>query len=469
MINDKKLLEVLLKNEFNAFLEKAFYEVTGETNFHHSWNLDVIADKLEQVRQGKVKRLIINVPPRSLKSVQVTVAFSAWMLGHEPNKKIITASYSGDLSDKFARDTKRLMSSEWYTKLFPKSKISKDRSSAADFDTISKGGRMSTSVEGTLTGRGGDIIIIDDPHKPNETSEDNLAKVTEWYQNTLLSRLNDKENGAIILIMQRLHDSDLSGYLLDSSDAWEHVRIPSIAEEDEKWFDAEGTLIHSRKEGEVINPSQMSMSTLETFKKEFGAYVFSGQYQQDPAPKGDSILKPQWFKFYSKSELPHFRHILQSWDTANKKGINNAYSACVIIGIDEFDNRYILEVFRDRLEFYDLVKKVNELYDRYVSEYNCNVAVLIEDQASGTQLIQTLKRDSYIYPEVIRPDSDKISRFKGASVRFERGEVYLPATKQGWWTDFENEILRFPASRYADQVDALSQALNYEYIECIVA
>ena len=184
-MNKQEALKTVLRGDFYSYVQKTFNEVTGGEDFIDSWHLEVICDTLEKCRKGEIKRLIINVPPRSLKSIITTVAFPAWLLGHNPKEKIISVSYSSELSEKFARDTKLVMNSTWYKRVFGKTRISRERHTAYDFNTTARGGRFSTSVEGTLTGRGGNFIIIDDPVKPTGAdSEKGLSKINQWYRNT---------------------------------------------------------------------------------------------------------------------------------------------------------------------------------------------------------------------------------------------------------------------------------------------
>ena len=191
----------------------------------------MIATKLEAVRKGLIKRLIINLPPRGLKSHCASIVFPAWYLGHDPTGQIICASYGQDLADKFARDCRTIMMAEWYRRIF-RTRLA-NRQAVADFTTTEQGVRMSTSVGGVLTGRGADLIIIDDPLKPDEAlSQTQRKAVNDWYDNTLLSRLNDKTNGRIIIIMQRLHQDDLVGHVLGKED-WDVLSFPAIAERDE--------------------------------------------------------------------------------------------------------------------------------------------------------------------------------------------------------------------------------------------
>jgi len=198
--------ELILRQDLMSFVERSFYELNPQTVFSTSPHIEVMASRLETCRQGKTRRLIVNQPPRSLKSHAVSVAFPAWLLGYNPAMQIICASYGQELSDKHARDCRRLMGSTFYQRLFPNTRLSTEKQSVNEFMTTAQGFRMSTSVGGVLTGRGSDLIILDDPLKPEESlSETRRNSVNEWYDNTLLSRLNSKETGVIILVMQRLH------------------------------------------------------------------------------------------------------------------------------------------------------------------------------------------------------------------------------------------------------------------------
>src|SRR5438874_1327265 len=221
----------ILRRDLMSFIERSFYELNPQTELSLAPHLELIAAKLEACRRGEINRLIINLPPRQLKSHCASVAFPAWYLAHHPAAHIICASYGQDLADKFARDCRRVMASAWYRRLFPVRLT--DRQAVHDFATTEQGTRMATSVGGVLTGRGADMIIIDDPLKPDEAlSESRRNAVNEWYDNTLLSRLNNKATDVIILIMQRLHQDDLVGHVLEQ-EAWKVVSLAAIADENE--------------------------------------------------------------------------------------------------------------------------------------------------------------------------------------------------------------------------------------------
>ena len=221
--------------DFYTFMHRAFRELNPQVRFLHNWHNELIAAKLEACFRGQINRLIINVPPRSLKSHAAAVAFPAYVLGHNPSAQIICASYGQDLASKHSMDCRNLVTSAWYKGLFP-TRLSPQKQALQEFVTTHGGSRLSTSVGGVLKGRGANLIIIDDPLKPDEAlSETQRNAVNDWYDHTLYSRMNDKQRDCIIIIMQRLHEDDLVGHVLEQ-EHWDHVRLPAIAEEEETHF-----------------------------------------------------------------------------------------------------------------------------------------------------------------------------------------------------------------------------------------
>ena len=273
-------LRALLRRDLTTFIQKNFCELNPETEFVLNWHIELIADRLEQCRLGRIKRLIINIPPRSLKSHCVSVAFVAWLLGHNPSEQIICASYGQDLADKHALDCRSTMASAWYQEVFS-TRLSPQRQAVSEFMTTQNGVRLATSVGGVLTGRGARFIIIDDPLKPDEAVSDSRRQsVNDWYDNTLCSRLNDKRTGCIILIMQLLHKDDLTGHV-QKSGSWEILRLPAIAEEDEEHVIVSpyGVRTVRRSGGEALDPRREPLEILELLRGALGEYNFAGQYQ----------------------------------------------------------------------------------------------------------------------------------------------------------------------------------------------
>lgn len=229
-----KTYSEILRGDFNAFVHRSFRELNGQTVFLSNWHQEVLAAKLEDVRQGRCRRLIINIPPRHLKSHIASIAFPAWLMGHDPHPKVLAVSYSQDLADKLARDCRKLMTSSFYLALFD-TRLSPDRQAVAEYDTTAGGYRLSVSVDGGSTGRGASIIIIDDPLKADEAlSEARRRSMNGEYDNTLRTRLNKQEEGAIIIVMQRLHADDLVAHVLQH-EAWDVLSFPAIAKHDEDY------------------------------------------------------------------------------------------------------------------------------------------------------------------------------------------------------------------------------------------
>jgi predicted phage terminase large subunit-like protein len=349
------------------------------------------------------------------------------------------------------------MTADWYQRIF--STRVADRQAVADFMTTEQGVRMSTSVGGVLTGRGADLIIIDDPLKPDEAlSETRRKAVNDWYDNTLLSRLNDKANGSIVIIMQRLHQDDLVGHVLEQ-EQWEVLSFSAIAEQDEAHVIASpfGPRLFERKVGDALHPERDSIATYSNIRHTIGEYNFLSQYQQNPSPPGGAMVKNAWLKFYQPGEpFPKFSRIFQSWDTANKVTELSDYSVCTTWGVD-YKQYYLLDVYRRKLNCPDLKRAVIEQAKTHNAKN-----IIIEDKASGTQLIQDLKSEfllgvtAYTPP----PGTDKIMRLHAQTAMFENGLVFLPRVAP-WLPDYRHELTSFPGTRHDDQVDSTTQFLDY--------
>jgi len=257
------MFEGLLRNDFRVFIHKAFTTLCPGQEFERSWHIEAIAYHLDQVRRGEIKRLIINMPPRSLKSISASVAFPAFVLGRDPTRRLICVSYSAELAKKHSNDFRALVEAPWYRSAFPTTRIGPYKNSEIEIEFTSRGFRLATSVGGTLTGRGGDIIVIDDPLKPDDAnSETKRNQANEWFKNTLLSRLDDKRTGAIVIVMQRVHMDDLTGFVTGRSDEWKVLNLPAIAEADED-IPISATEVYHRRAGEALSPVREPLSVLE--------------------------------------------------------------------------------------------------------------------------------------------------------------------------------------------------------------
>jgi predicted phage terminase large subunit-like protein len=447
----------ITRRDFYTFLDRAFRELNPQAKFLSNWHIELMANELERCRLGETKRLIINVPPRSLKSHCATVAFPAFVLGHDPTAQIICASYGQDLANKHAADCRTLMASEWYEGLFP-TRLSSHRQALQEFTTTANGFRLATSVEGAMTGRGAGFIIIDDPLKPDEAlSETQRKAVNEWFDHTLYSRLNDKRSGCIIIIMQRLHEDDLVGHVLEQ-EVWKVLRLPAIAEEDEihRIETPLKTESFRRRAGEALHPDREPLEVLEKLRRTLGEYNFAGQYQQAPAPLGGGLVKAEWFKTYTAATLPiAFELVFQSWDTANKSTELSDYSVCTTWGVKD-KKLFLLHVLRKRLEYPGLKRAVHSQAASFRPKN-----ILIEDKASGTQLIQELRNDGLHAVTSYDPIGlDKIMRLHSVTNTIENGFVYLPDNAE-WLALYIHELTTFPNGKYDDQADSTSQALDW--------
>lgn len=448
---------VCLRRDFSTFLHRSFYDLNPQTRFFPNWHLEVMAAKLEACRLGHCKRLIINVPPRHLKSHCGSIAFTAWLLGHNPAAQIITVSYGQDLADKLARDARGLMQQDWFQGLFPATRLSSQKQSVNEFMMTAQGYRIATSVGGVLTGRGGEYLILDDPMKPDEAvSETRRRAVNDWYDNTLYSRLNDKARGVIIIVMQRLHEDDLVGHVL-AQEPWKVLSFPAIAERDESFLIQTpwGRAQYTRRVGDLLHPERESPETLARLRQTVGEYNFAGQYQQAPSPLGGGMVKQEWFTCYEAGQVPDsFDQIIQSWDTANKETELSDFSVCLTLGI-KGTAITVLHVLRKRLNYPELKRAVREQ-----AEVHRATLVLIEDKASGTQLIQELVHDGCSMVQAVSPAGDKVMRLHAQTAMIENGCVSLPK-EAPWLAEYVHELTTFPRAKHDDQVDATSQALAW--------
>jgi len=454
--NDMQVLNAVLRQNFHAFLHRSVLTLNLGGPFLPNWHIDAIIHVLEEVRAGRIKRLIINLPPRYLKSILLSVAFPAFLLGHDPRRRIIGISYGTDLAAKHARDFCSLVQSPWYQGAFPQMRIA--RSADCDVFTTERGFRRATSVGAALTGFGGDLFIIDDPQKPVDAQSEPLRnQLNQWYSNTLISRLDNKETGVIIVVMQRVHQHDLTGYLLENSGDWTLLSLSAIAQVDEQVPIGNG-LFHQRRASEALHPEHESLAALERLRREVGSDVFAAQYQQAPVPPGGAMIKRQWLRYYRQADLPERTYrtkMIQSWDTAAKNGAQNDWSVCTTwLVVDK--QYYLLDVTRGRYEYPQLRSIAVDLAERHKPD-----AVLVEDTSVGIALAQELKT---LVKRPIKPISvehDKVGRLYVNQHKFEAGLVLFPEGA-AFLPELEMELLSFPQAKHDDMVDSISQALSYK-------
>ena len=459
VLNDAhEALRLGLRLHLSAFIDRTFREIAPADRVEISWYLQAVAYHLELCAKREIRQLIINIPPRHGKSISASVAFVAWLLGHNPSERVVAISYGADLALKFARDCKRVMATDWYRLAFPGTVLS-DRTATHDFETTCRGGRYTTSLDGAITGQGGNIFIIDDPNPASDaTSETGRAKVLERYKGAVMSRANNARNSVIIVVQQRVHVDDLSGHLLENEAGdWVQLNFPAIAVRDEQIAIGPGQW-HTRRVGDLLDPMRETHETLEKRRRNMTSKIFSAQFQQEPVPEDGEIVKWGWFKRYTAS--PFVREgdrFVQSWDTASKAGELNDFSVCTTWFVQDRDY-YLLDVWRGRVNFPDLKRQVHALARRWGID-----VLLIEDKGSGTQLIAQLEdEDHAALPRPIArvPKDDKVTRMAAQTSWIEQGHVHLPL-EAPWLATLQSELLQFPDGKHDDQVDSISQFLQW--------
>jgi predicted phage terminase large subunit-like protein len=449
---DRELLQAVLRHDFQSFLHRSMLTLNPGTKFLPNWHIDAITHQLQRISRGENTRLIINMPPRHLKST-ILVAFVAHVLGLNPRRRVISVSYGTELSLKHSADFRAIVESNWYRSVFPK--VSFTKVTDAEVHTSERGFRKATSVNAALTGFGGDLFIIDDPQKPQDAQSDlQRSQLNHWFSNTLMSRLDNKETSAIVVVMQRVHMHDLTGYLQESGN-WFVLSLPAVAESEETVRVREKSL-HRRQAGEALHPERESIETLERLRQELGPDVFAAQYQQRPVPAGGQLIKRDWLRYYDQlPERDYAVTVIQSWDTAAKDGPNNSWSVCTTWFLHN-KHYYLLDVSRGRYDYPRLRATALALAERWEPD-----VVLIEDASIGSALAQELTEELSVRVSLVPVEHNKIARLFVQQGKFSAGRVLFPHGAS-FLQDLEMELLTFPQSKTDDQVDSLTQALAYD-------
>ena len=447
-----RVLRAASRTDLPTFVERVFASLEPSTPFLPNWHYEHICWALERVRRGTLRRLIINVPPRSGKSLMASVAWPLFLLGHDPSRRVICVSHTEDLARKFAVDRRYVAQQPWYEDVFPAMQLLSPKPRDLELITTARGSCLATGVGGGILGRGADVIVVDDPIKALDAlSKAERRRVAEFYDNTLITRLNDKRTGAVVLIMQRLHQDDLAGHVLERDD-WEVVSLPAIAMEDSVYAlsDAPGD-VHHRAIGDILHEEREPLIVLEQVRRSQGSLTYEAQYQQQPVPAGGNVIQRSWLRFYDDAPQQIDRTIV-SWDTASTLGENNDLSVGTVWGAVGFDY-YLLDVVRGRWEVPDLRREIMNLTHHWEAD-----ATVIEDTELGRALLHDLRRTEAIRPVLQRPHYDKEARLLAQSARFETGQVHLPR-EAPWLPVYMDELLAFPHASHDDQVDSTSQAL----------
>lgn len=412
---------------------------------HHQ----IMANAFERVAKGELKRLIINMPPRHTKSEFASYLLPAWFLGRFPEKKIIQTAHTAELAVGFGRKVRNLVSSEAFSRVFD-TKLSSDSKAAGRWNTHAGGDYFAIGVGGAVTGKGADLLIIDDPHSEQEAKQGNPAvydSVYEWYTSGPRQRL--QPGGAIIIVMTRWSKRDLTGQILknaskDGVDDWEVIEFPAIL-----------------PSGTPLWPGFWKKSELEAIKAEIPVSKWEAQYQQNPTSEEGAIIKRDQWRIWESDIAPQCDYIIQSWDTAFEKSNRADYSACTTWGIfDHPDNLgnmktniICLDAFKARMEFPELKQKAFEMYKEWEPD-----TLIVEKKAAGAPLIYELRQTGILLEEYTPgKGSDKIARVNAISDLFASGVVWCPETR--WADELMEELAAFPNGDNDDLVDSTSQAL----------
>jgi len=459
------------EKSLEQFVKSTWHIIEPGTTLVWNWHLTVICEYLEAIADTRIKRLILNIPPGTMKSTLVSVCLPAWLWIKEPERRILGITNEQGLALRDAGKAKLIVASDWFQGKWPLD-FDPSQNEKTLYQNVKRGIRQSLGITGRITGKRGNLLLIDDPHSVTEVeSEAMRATVIDKYDQEITSRLNDMNNDPIILIMQRIHYQDLTGHLMELTDDWTQV---SIAMEYDGSSGFNGADIDRpdlkdprTKDGELLFPQRFNRKTIETLKKHLGSFGTAGQLQQSPVPKGGGIIKDYWWKTWPDDKpLPRCEHLFSSWDTAYSEADlkNNAYSAMTMWGVfwnetaNDDKGAYCLlltKAWAGQVGFPDLRKKAKELdkTDRLDSQ-------LIEKKASGISLVQDL-RQAGLKIRTYTPDRDKVARAYSVSAMFESGQVYIPNRK--WATKVVNNVAQFPngAPPSADITDTVTQALIY--------
>jgi predicted phage terminase large subunit-like protein len=441
-LKDKKVAQ----DRFLAFVKQMWPSFIGGR--HHA----KMADAFERVARGECKRLIINMPPRHTKSEFASYLLPAWFLGKYPGKKVIQTSHTAELAVGFGRKVRNLVDTEHYHKVFPDLVLQADSKAAGRWNTSKGGDYFAIGVGGAVTGKGADLLIIDDPHSEQEaalaeTNPDIYDKTYEWYTSGPRQRL--QPGGAIVVVMTRWSKRDLTSQVLKAAaqrggDEWEVIEFPAIL-----------------PSGNPLWPEFWPMEELQVLKEELPNSKWMAQYQQNPTGDYSAIIKREWWQLWDSEDAPQCEFILQSWDTAFEKTQRADYSACTTWGVfyqpddagEQQANIILLNAFRERMEFPRLKQAAIDEYKEWEPD-----SVIIEKKASGAPLIYEM-RAMGIPVQDFTPTrgNDKISRLNAVSDLFASGRVWAPATH--WAEEVIDEVASFPGAEHDDYTDTVSMAL----------
>jgi predicted phage terminase large subunit-like protein len=475
-----------LESSFYEFVQAAWHIVEPGSPFLDGLHIRTICDHVQAVVEGKIPRLLINVPPRHSKSTIVSVMLTPWVWARNPSKRFLFGSYSASLAQRDSVRARRIIESEWFRSFWPNVFLKEDTNTKAEFENSSTGTRTCVSTGSATTGKGGDFLIIDDPlNALDADSEVEREKCITWFKESFSTRANSSK-AAFIVVMQRLHERDLSGFIVDEQKGlgWTHVCLPFEKEEESKdqerkpntlgWFDP-------RSEGQVLWPERFDNALeIELLKATLGPYGVAGQLQQRPVPRGGGTFKTEWLRFwYDESmgvpesyvtktsggipfsvlqkPLPKIDETtkISSWDLSFKETAKSDF----VVGqmwarARSSVETFLLKQYRARAGF----GKTQDAILEHLQGEDC-LTTLVEDKANGSAIIDQLKSE-VAGLIAVDPRGGKIARANACEALFQSGQVWFPHPKQfPWVEELIKELLSFPKGQNDDQVDAMTQAL----------
>ncbi len=460
----KRLLELdyaKAEKSFSHFFKAAWSILEPTTPRLDNWHQEAIAEYLEATLAGDITRLIINMPPRYSKSLLVTVMFPAWCWIRDPSLKFINASYAEDLAVKHAVDRRILMQSNWYQAAWSnKFQFSNEQNQKSEYINDKRGSMVAVGMLGAVTGKGGDYVIIDDPHNPKKAESDAERKsAVEAFDSTFTTRLDNKKTGRIIVVMQRLHFKDLTGHLLDKKaegEHWTQLKLPGEAPRRTVITLPLSKRKVIRNEGDILHPDREGAKELASMKVSLGSYGYAGQYDQNPTPRAGGLFKKSYWRYFIQVP-PRFDEIIQTWDMTFKDLTTSDYVAGLVLGRLGADI-YVLDAKHAQMGFSKSRDAVIELSRRHPLA----TRKLIENKANGPAIQDNLKSK---IPGIIlvEPEGSKMERAALVEPWFEAGNILLPHPNiaQPWVKNLIDEAASFPKGEHDDLVDALTQGVKY--------
>lgn len=484
--SESEIIKELCEKSLKHYVKYSWNVLEPMNPFVDNWHVGAICEYLEAVELGQIKRLLVNMPPRMLKSMIITIDYPTWVWIKNPHLKFVGISYADSLSKEHNIKKRDLIKSHWYQQNWGDIvQLKDDVNTQKLFENTKTGTMFSTSIGGTITGKGGNRFLFDDPHNPRQAESDvERQNAVDFFRGTLQTRLNNPKEDAVIVVMQRLHEQDTSGFILGNDLGYEHLCLPMEFEEKTMiWLPVSKKNIELEK-GTLLQSKRYDTKAIDSLKKSMGSYSYSGQYQQDPTPKGGGMFKKWWWRYWQPKgmNLPPVaqqvidkdgnKHTIyiepvqlpdtleehaQSWDMAFKSKAENDEVACHIWAKKGVD-RFLIHKDTKRRSFTESVAAVKAISDAYPLTRR----KLIEDKANGPAIIDTLcKEIQGIIP--INPGADsKETRAESVTPQIESGNVYLPHPMLYPWVDeFVELCAKFPKVAHDDDVDAMAQMLIY--------